>query len=216
MVHCPHCEQVVSSQSSEQIVESILTFPERTKIMLLAPVWREVSNSKLGQLFDKLVSEGYVRSSEWPIARPTQVDDVEFASQHTVEIVIDRLIMKDGIQSRLQESVNTTLKRGDGECIVTVQAESGEWIDHFFNEKFACSSCDISFPNIHPATLNSNSPQGACPECDGLGYLISEDENTKTIDEADHLCVACNGARINPLARNITVDGANHFPICSD
>ncbi|MAT14775.1 MAG: ABC-ATPase UvrA [Planctomyces sp.] len=202
IVHCPQCGEVVSSQSSEQIGETVLRFPERTRLMLLAPVWNQVSGANLNELFDRMVADGFVRARvNGELYDLNDVEEIPAVSQYTVEIVVDRLIMKEGIQSRLQESIETTLKKGEGECIVTAQQAGEDWVDHFFNERFACAECGISFPTIHPATFNANSPQGACPDCDGLGYQEPDDDESTA---GNITCRSCHGTRLNELAREVT------------
>ncbi|QDU80819.1 UvrABC system protein A [Polystyrenella longa] len=213
VVHCPHCGKVVSSQTSEQIVNRVLQFPERTRLMLLAPVWDRVSGANLEELFDKLVADGFVRARvNGELYDLNDAVDISPADEHTVEIVVDRLIMKEGIQSRLQESINTTLRQGDGECIVTTQQSGEEWVDHFFNERFACAECGISFPTVHPATFNFNSPQGACQECGGLGSIVLSPKTGSPESSANRIvdsnpCPKCKGERLNPLARKVIFEG---------
>ncbi|MCA9041990.1 MAG: excinuclease ABC subunit UvrA, partial [Planctomycetaceae bacterium] len=203
LVHCPECDQVVSNQTSEQIVDTVLSFPERSRLMLLAPVWNKVSGANLNELFDKLVADGFVRTRvNGELYDLNDIQEIPKSSDYTVEIVVDRLIMKEGIRSRLQESIETTLKQGEGECIVTIQQAGESWHDHFFNERFACANCGISFPTIHPATFNFNSPHGACPECEGLGYIPEESKSPSDLQPPT--CSACAGARLNLLACKVT------------
>lgn len=199
-VHCPECGRVVQSESAQEIVSRTLNLPERTKLMLLAPVWQQQQGKDLDKLLEKIMADGYVRAR----VNGELIDVQDFSSDQLtqktnscdVEVVIDRIILKPGIEARLQESLQTSLKMGEGQCIVS-RLEEGTWKDRFYNERFACAECDISFPNIVPATFSFNSPQGACVTCNGMGELQEEGLSKQ--------CPDCQGSRLNPLASHVTL-----------
>src|SRR6267378_624549 len=166
--HCPDCGKPITRQSSEQIVQAILNGdlckPE-DRIMILAPIVRGRKGVYRKEL-EKLAQDGYVRvridGELYPLDAPPALDK---RKNHTIEVVIDRLLVKQGIASRLEQSIATALKLASG--LVTVSVVGGK--DHVFSEKLACPDCGISVPQLEPRSFSFNSPYGACPACNGLG-----------------------------------------------
>ena len=166
--HCPTCGKPITRQSSDQIVQAILNGdlcrPD-DRIMILAPVVRGRKGAYRKEL-EKLAQDGYVRvridGELYPLDAPPTLDK---RRNHTIEVVIDRLLVKQGIASRLEQSIATALKLAAG--LVTVSVVGGK--DHVFSEKLACPDCGISVPQLEPRSFSFNSPYGACPACNGLG-----------------------------------------------
>jgi len=166
--HCPNCGKAITRQSSEQIVQSILhgelCQPE-DRIMILAPIVRGRKGAYRKEL-EKLAQDGYVRvrinGELYPLDVPPALDK---RKNHTIEVVVDRLLVKQGIASRLEQSIATALKLATG--LVTVAVVGGK--EHVFSEKLACPDCGISVPQLEPRSFSFNSPYGACPACNGLG-----------------------------------------------
>ena len=168
--HCYNCGREISSQSSEQIVDSIMELPEGTKIQLLAPLVRG-RKGEYAKLFEEVAKEGFARvrvDGEVKELREKIVLDKK--RKHTIEVIVDRLVMKPEIRKRLTDSVETTLRLSTG--IVTVLADARELT---FSEAFACVHCGISFEELAPRLFSFNSPYGACPACSGLGEKIEID-----------------------------------------
>ena len=163
--HCPQCGREIAQQTVEQMVDIIMALPEGSKIQVLAPLVR----GKKGQyrkLIDDVRKEGFVRvrvdSQAYEVTDDIEMDRYK---QHTVEIVVDRLIVKPGIEKRLNDSVETALRKGSG----TLGIEIIDQEEMLFSENFACTECGISMEEVAPRSFSFNSPYGACPECHGLG-----------------------------------------------
>ncbi|HET6424143.1 MAG TPA: hypothetical protein VFG20_10695 [Planctomycetaceae bacterium] len=194
-LHCPACHVPVQSQSRTAIVESVLRLADRTKVMVLAPLVRAERGAHT-ELFPKIARDGYVRArvdgtlidvAAPPALLPTQ--------PHTIDVVIDRLVVKEGLQSRLEESLETALELGRGTCLLCVETPNG-WRDTLWSTQLACPNCQRSFPPIERRTFRPLSPVGGCPVCHGTGH---EGEN----DLAP--CPACSGQRLSEMGRAITV-----------
>ena len=166
--HCPKCGNPISRQSSEQIVQAILhgeLCQPDDRIMILAPIVRGRKGAYRKE-FEKLAQDGYVRvrvnGELFPLDVPPSLDK---RKNHTIEVVVDRLLVKQGIAARLEQSIATALKLAGG--LVTVAVVGGK--EHVFSEKLACPDCGISVPQLEPRSFSFNSPYGACPACNGLG-----------------------------------------------
>lgn len=196
--HCPKCQRPVSCQTPAQIVDRILAAGDRRKAMLLAPVVRDRPGEHRG-VFEKIVRDGFVRARvDGELIDAAAPPKLAKSKPHTIEVIVDRIVVKDGIRPRLVESVHAALRQGEGQCVVSLE-ENGGWADLLFSERFACAECGVSYPNVEPRTFSFNSPHGACPACDGLG--------TTTDGEATHVCAECGGHRLNAFARHVTVSG---------
>ncbi len=166
--HCPECGNLISSQSPEEITEQILKFSEGTKIQILSPVVR----GKKGQhkeIIEKIKRMGYPRVRvDGEIYMVEEAPQLEKNKKHTIEVVIDRIVIKEGIRSRLVDSIEQALKLGDGIVVVNNLSEKK---DYLFSEKFACPEHGFSIAELSPRLFSFNSPYGACPECKGLGVI---------------------------------------------
>lgn len=214
--HCPKCGKPVQSQSVDQILSRILNLPEGTRFILLAPI----VNQKKGthkEIFDKLSAAGFVRVKvDGKIRDLDEEISLAKTKKHSIELVVDRLIIRDGIRSRLADSLETALKFCDGIVFVETDAEILT-----FSEKNACVDCGISLPDITPQLFSFNSPKGACPKCSGLGKVFDMREwstmyewmaavhDFKMNDLHEDACPACHGHRLNPEALSVRVGGKN-------
>jgi len=165
--HCPDCGRKIEPQSVDQIVDSILTISEDTKIHILSPIVRERKGEYRKLLVD-LKNEGYARvriNGEVISLDETDIIELGRYQKHNIEVVVDRLIIKEGIKERLSDSVETAIDKSGGTIIVHILG--GEEL--VFSEKLACPECGTGFEELEPAALSFNSPQGACPKCHGLG-----------------------------------------------
>ena len=168
--HCYKCGREISTQSSEQIVDSIMELPEGTRLQLLAPVVRG-RKGEYAKLFEEIAKEGFARVRvDGDVRELREKIALDKKRKHSVEVVVDRLVMKPDLRKRLTDSVETTLRIGSG--IVTVLAGDRELT---FSEAFACVACGISFEELAPRLFSFNSPYGACPACTGLGYKTEID-----------------------------------------
>ncbi|MBI3662797.1 MAG: excinuclease ABC subunit UvrA [Acidobacteria bacterium] len=163
--HCPACGKPIARQSTEQIVQSILALKPDDRIMILAPIARGRKGEYKKEL-EKLARDGYVRARiDGALCNLDATPALDKRKNHTIEVVVDRLLVKPGIASRLESSIATALKLASG--IVTVAIVDGP--EQMYSEKLACADCGISVPQLEPRSFSFNSPYGACPACNGLG-----------------------------------------------
>ena len=178
--HCPNCGKEISRQTVDQMVDAVMELPERTKIQLLAPVVRGRKGEHT-KLFEQAKKSGYVRvmvdGSMYELSDDIKLDKNK---KHNIEIVVDRLSVREGIEKRLTDSIETALKLAEG--LVTVDVIDGEQIN--FSQSFACPDCGISIDEIEPRSFSFNNPFGACPECFGLGYKMEFDAELMILDES--------------------------------
>ena len=169
--HCYNCGREISTQSSEQIVDSIMELPEGSRIQLLAPLVRG-RKGEYAKLFEEIAKEGFARVRVDGVTKELREKIVlDKKRKHTIEVIVDRLVMKPDIRTRLTDSVETTLRLSTG--IVTVLV--GDDRELTFSEAFACVYCGLSFEELAPRLFSFNSPYGACPGCSGLGEKIEID-----------------------------------------
>ncbi len=163
--HCPTCQKPISQQTVQQIVDQVTAMAEETKIQVLAPLVRG-RKGEYSRLFDEMARKGYVRVRVDGEVRDLE-DEIRLDKQkkHNIEVVVDRLIIREGIQSRLADSLENALKLSEG-LVLVQEVEGGEQL---FSENFACADCGFSFEEISPRIFSFNSPYGACSECSGLG-----------------------------------------------
>ena len=166
--HCPKCGREIKKQTVDQMVEQIMGMPERTKIQLLAPVVRGRKGTH-AKLLDRAKKSGYVRvkidGNMYELSEEIKLDK---NIKHNIEIVVDRLVVKEGIEQRLTDSIENVLNLAEG--LMTVDVIGGEPVQ--FSESFSCPDCGISIEEIEPRSFSFNNPFGACPECFGLGYKM--------------------------------------------
>jgi excinuclease ABC subunit A len=169
--HCYRCGQPISSQSLDQIIDQVLSLPAGARITILAPVVRGQKGTH-EKLIKRLRKEGFARVSvDGQTFDIEDVKDLNKNKKHTIDVVVDRLVISPKIKNRLADSLELALSQADG--LVTIDAQNVGPI--LFSEKSACARCEISYPEFTPASFSFNSPQGACPHCDGLGSMTEFD-----------------------------------------
>ena len=177
--HCPKCGREIKKQTVDQMVEQVMAFPERTKIQLLAPVVRGRKGTHV-KLLERARKSGYVRvridGNMYELSEEIKLDK---NIKHNIEIVVDRLVVKEGIEQRLTDSIENVLNLAEG--LMTVDVIGGELVQ--FSESFSCPDCGISIEEIEPRSFSFNNPFGACPECFGLGYKMEFDEDLMIPDK---------------------------------
>ena len=170
--HCPKCGREIAKQSVDQMVDQIMALPERTKIQLLAPVVRGRKGTH-AKLFERAKKSGYVRvrvdGNMYELSEEIALDK---NVKHNIEIIVDRLVVKPGIEKRLTDSVENVLQLAEG--LLLVDVIDGEPMN--FSQSFSCPVCEISIDEIEPRSFSFNNPFGACPECFGLGYKMEFSE----------------------------------------
>lgn len=169
--YCINGHGAITASSVEQIVEQVLALPERTRMQILAPVVRR----KKGQhktVFEKIQKDGYVRVRvDGDIFDVTEVPELSKSKMHNIEVVIDRLVNKDGIRSRLFDSIEAALRLGDGYVVIDTMDGS----ELLFSEHYSCPVCGFTVPELEPRLFSFNAPFGSCPTCDGLGIKLEVD-----------------------------------------
>ena len=169
--HCPKCGREIKKQTVDQMVDSIMSFPERTKIQLLAPVVRGRKGTH-AKLLEHAKRSGYVRVQiDGNLYELSEEISLDKNIKHNIEIVVDRLIVKPGIEKRLSDSIETVLDLAEG--LLMVDTMDGNI--HNFSQSFSCPDCGISVDEIEPRSFSFNNPFGACPDCLGLGYKMEFD-----------------------------------------
>lgn len=192
--HCPKCRKEIKSQSIDQIVDSVKALPEKTKIQILAPVIRG-RKGEYTKIFEKAAKDGFVRVRvDGEIFDPS-ADEIKLDKQkkHSIEIVVDRLVVREGMDKRLTDSLETALKMANGLVVVQLIDEEREMM---FSQNYACDDCGINIEELTPRMFSFNTPYGACPHCMGLGEVELLDverlvpDKTKSINEG---AIACYG-----------------------
>ena len=171
IAHCPNCGREIHKQSVDQIVDRIMAMPEKSRIQLLAPVVRGKKGTH-AKVLESARKAGYVRANiDGNLYELSEEISLEKNIKHNIEIVVDRLVVKPGIEARLADSIETVLSLSDG--LVMVDTMDGKGMT--FSQSYACPDCGISIPEIEPRSFSFNNPFGACPECLGLGYKMEFD-----------------------------------------
>jgi excinuclease ABC subunit A len=198
--HCTRCGRPVQRQSVDQILSRTLQLPDRTRLMVLSPVVRGRRGAHRDVL-DRMTRNGFVRARiDGELVDLSEVRPLAPGRHHSIEAVVDRIVLKEGITPRLRESIELACRESDGTCMISHEVDS-KWIEKFYSVRFSCPDCDLSFPTPEPRSFSFNSPWGACQECSGLGFISGE------TPEVQRCCPVCSGARLQPFARGITFLG---------
>lgn len=170
---CTKCDLPIKQQSPEEITREVYRLPEKTKLMLLAPLQRGKPGD--GQsAFASIRKAGFVRMRVDGVNY--EIDDaprLDPDQPHTIEAVVDRIVLRPGLESRFSESLRLALRHGEGAVVAVYQNAQGEWVDTTYNTLYACPACGVQFAELEPRTFSFNSPYGACPACEGLGGAVS-------------------------------------------
>ncbi|MGN0158354.1 MAG: excinuclease ABC subunit UvrA [Brotaphodocola sp.] len=178
--HCPKCGREIQKQTIDQMVDQIMAMPERTRIQLLAPVVRGRKGEHV-KLLEQARKSGYVRVRiDGSIYELSEEIRLEKNIKHNIEIVVDRLVVKEGIEKRLTDSIETVMKLSDGLMIIDVV--DGQSLN--FSMSFSCPDCGVSIEEVEPRSFSFNNPFGACPDCFGLGYKMEFDEDLMIPDKS--------------------------------
>lgn len=186
--HCPKCDRVVDRQTVTQIVDDVLNLPEQSRIMILAPLIRG-RKGEHKEVFNGILRQGFVRARvDGEVYEIKNVPALGKHKKHTVEAVVDRIIVKPDQRTRVTESIETALRLTDGIVVVshqgptsakvadgTTKVKEDHWQDGVYSERYACTHCNVSLPEMEPRLFSFNSPHGACSECDGLGVVMEFD-----------------------------------------
>jgi len=201
--HCPNCGQEVVRQTVEEIVDRVMRLEERRKVMILAPVITHQTGGHK-ELLTQLASRGFVRARiDGELRELADCPELTPRKKHTIEVVIDRIVVKEGIEDRLTESVRLSLREGNETCLISLQTNDG-WEDRIYSSRYACADCDLAFMPLEPRTFSHFSPYGACLECEGRGFIE---------DNPNQHCPTCYGAGLNAFSRNVRYLDVT-FPEC--
>ena len=185
--HCPNCGKEIHKQTVDQMVDEIMKLPEGTKLQLLAPVVRGRKGEHV-KVFESALKAGYVRVMvDGELHQLSDEIKLEKTKKHNIEIVVDRLVIKPGIERRMSDSIEQIMKLSEGLLIVEVAGK--ERLS--FSSSFSCPDCNISLEELEPRTFSFNNPFGACPECFGLGYKMEFDPDLMIPDKSLSLAEGC-------------------------
>jgi len=208
--HCPNCGTEISRQTTAQILERIAEIPENTRVMILAPIVRGRKGEYKKEL-EKFARQGFVKARVDGVMRNLE-DEIllDKRKNHTIEVVVDRLVLKPDIGKRLEASIETATKLAEGLVLVSIVGDgAGEPEERMYSQKMACPNCGASVPVLEPRSFSFNSPYGACPECNGLGSMWSFDADKVIVDATRPLFEGAlgPGSASNYVGQRVT-DGA--------
>ncbi|MCA9059652.1 MAG: hypothetical protein KDA85_14190 [Planctomycetaceae bacterium] len=204
--HCTQCGQPVSCQTPDQIVRQTLDLPERSRLMILSPVVRDRRGSHR-DVIEEIARKGFVRARiDGELVDVADVSRLSPSRSHTIEAVIDRVILKAGIEQRLRESIDLACRESEGMCVISRQVDE-DWVDALFSTRFACAACQLSFPTPEPRSFSFNSPWGACPTCQGFGVTGTAELEADVTVLRRKPCPVCNGSRLQPFPAAVTFAG---------
>ncbi len=220
MPHCTRCGSAISTQTADAIIESLAAYPPRTKLTLMSPMVRGRKGAHVDVL-EKIASHGLVRARvDGEVYSLEDIPPLAVRRNHTIEAVVDRIVIKEGVAARLDESTRLALKLSDGMCAALIETPDGTTESKLFSTSMACVDCGASFEELEPRTFSFNSPYGACPTCDGLGVVSDAPKRGKpsgksnppqrkggksTKPEQACVCPTCQGGRLRPEALAVTI-----------
>ncbi|MGH7137086.1 MAG: excinuclease ABC subunit UvrA, partial [Pirellulales bacterium] len=210
-VFCYRCGSAIRQQSPEQIADELVALDEGTKLILMAPLVRG-RKGKHQEVFDEVRKAGFVRVRvDGEIYDLDAVPPLAPRRNHTIDAVIDRLVIRPTVRPRLTESLALALKHGEGLAVASVllngRDATAEWDERRYSTEYACPECRLNYEEIEPRTFSFNSPYGACRTCDGLGVVDVEQDGAAKPSESGDLCPDCLGTRLRPEARSVRLAG---------
>lgn len=198
--HCARCGSQIAQQSPETIADSLAALPEGSKLVLMSPLVRGRRGAHR-EVFESIQRSGLIRARvDGEMHLLEEVPELQPRRNHTIEAVVDRLVVRPGAETRLRDSIDLSLRLGEGLLTALLQNGDGGWDETVYSTAMACVECGASFEEIEPRTFSFNSPYGACPVCDGMGWLSDEDSEEET-------CPECGGGRLRREALAVTIAG---------
>jgi excinuclease ABC subunit A len=212
---CHHCGTAISQQSPEEIVEILSNLPAGTKAILLSPLVRGRKGAH-ADVIESIRKAGFVRARvDGEVYDIEQLPELSSKKAHDIDAVVDRIVVRDGVEARIADSLNLALKQSDGAVIAlwllpgADGTTSENWQERLFSTLYACPVCKSSFLELEPRSFSFNSPYGACPTCSGLGVIVeSEGKDSATAENGDvQICDECGGSRLRPESRSVRIGG---------
>ncbi len=201
--HCTGCGRPVQRQSVDQILQRTLLLPERTRLMILSPMVRGRRGGHR-EILERIARNGFVRARiDGDVVDIAEAISLDAKKSHTIEAIVDRIVLKDGIAPRLRESIELACRESDGTCIISHEAD-GQWIGKLYSTRFSCPDCDLNFETPEPRSFSFHSPWGACPECTGLGVQGVVDLEHEIATFYHQPCATCRGSRLQPFPSAVT------------
>ena len=220
--HCPECGKEIRQQSIDEMVDAVLSMPEGSKIMIMAPVIRARKGEHIKVLEDAR-KEGFVRARvNGELVDLDTIEDMprlDKQKKHFIDIVVDRLVVREGIRQRLSDSMETAMKQAAGLVIVV---NASDHTEQLFSQNYACPDCGINIEDLSPRMFSFNSPFGACPHCSGLGTLMKVSEQlvvpdmSKTLNEGAIACMGFNSGEAGSSAHSMFKALAKHYKFSMD
>ncbi|EMI47207.1 excinuclease ABC subunit UvrA [Rhodopirellula sp. SWK7] len=234
--HCTNCGNTISTQTPDAIVQSLSAYPARTKLTLMSPMVRGRKGAH-SDVFEKIASQGLVRARvDGEVYLLEDVPPLAIRKNHTIEAVVDRIVLKEGVESRLDESTRLAIRLSDGMCSALIEPPGRDPESKLFSTSMACIECGASFEELEPRTFSFNSPYGACPTCDGLGVVsegpasksgktkssakqTSKSGRRKSVSAEEpqviRVCPDCEGGRLRAESLAVTIDGESIASVVS-
>ena len=204
--HCTGCGKPVQRQSIDQILQQVLQLPERTRLMIMSPMVRGRRGAHK-EILERIARNGFVRARiDGEVVDIAETKPLAAGKAHTIEAIVDRIVIKEGIESRLRESVELACRESDGTCVISHEV-NGAWNEKLYSTRFCCPECDLNFPTPEPRSFSFSSPWGACQQCSGLGVQGVVDLDSEIAIFQQKACEACEGSRLQPFARRVTFLG---------
>lgn len=204
--HCPECGREVSSQTPQQIIKRIMDSSAALKVKIFSPVIKG-RKGEYHRLFEKFFKKGFVRARiDGEIKELDEEIKLERMKKHTIEVLIDEVVISDSTQTRLEEAVEKALEMSDGDLMV-LRPDNTET---YYSLSLLCPYCAINLPELEPRSFSFNSPYGACPQCHGLGYQTVLDEWGEVV-LSDERCPACEGSRLKKESLSVKIEGRNIY-----
>lgn len=221
--HCHQCGEAIVQQSPQQIVQAICGLPQGTKLVLMAPVVRGRRGSHQ-EVFAAIQKAGLIRLRvDGQVYEIESVPELAVRKNHTIEAIVDKVVVRPDQQQRISDSVSTALQLAKGLVAISyLPPETAElpkssgWQERLFSTLYSCAACGSSFEELEPRTFSFNSPYGACPECGGTGKAGRDEGRAASIDwNSSDDCPACHGARLRPEALSVLLSGRSIAEICA-
>ena len=204
--HCTGCGKPVQRQSIDQILQQVLQLPERTRLMIMSPMVRGRRGAHK-EILERIARNGFVRARiDGEVVDIAETKPLAAGKAHTIEAIVDRIVIKEGIESRLRESVELACRESDGTCVISHEV-NGAWIEKLYSTRFCCPECDLNFPTPEPRSFSFSSPWGACQQCSGLGVQGVVDLDSEIAIFQQKACEVCEGSRLQQFARRVTFLG---------